>query len=355
MPTKERVSLAGRMTKYVDTAGRRSVAVLAATLVWAACFGPPAIAATEIDQSVKPGFPVTIDKVWCKGIKAKSWNQLRSFRWLGDLTVTEEALEFVGKKKALTIPLDSVRIVSLGKLKGDVNTDWIVLELAQPGGTGIIGFRDGAKLGYGQRTEEMFFRLRGLLQQLGAAQFSAPPGFVPYTKFDTQAGIFVPEGWNEYAHAVVYEGDARPAGSLIFSPQKLVTEAEVEEALRGQRASILVHLSEQTRGMSCDGFSEKARTDLLDRAASDLVADYTFQVANPPQATAATISGCQGLRIRGHSRSSDGIELWLDRRVVAHGRALFVIELRSSEADPADLVETLDRVAAGLRFAAAHR
>jgi len=343
------------MTKKPDTVGRRVVAALTAALVWAACFGFPANTVTAAEEAGEPELPVTIDKVWCKGIKKKSWNGLGSFRWLADLTVTEDALEFVGKKKALTIPLDSVRIVSLGKLKGDVNTDWIVLELDQPGDTGIIGFRDGSKLGYGQRTEEMFFRLRGLLRQLGVAHFSAPQGFVPYTKFDTQAGIIIPEGWNEYAHAVIYEGDNRPAGSLIFSAHKIVTKSEVEEAMRGERPAIFVHLSEQTRGMSCDGFSEKAREGLLDRAAADLVADYTFHVVDAPQSTAVPISECQGLSIRGHSRSANGTELWLERRVVAHGRALYTIDLRSSEANPGELVETLNRVANGLRFAVAHR
>ena len=112
--------------------GRRWLAGLFVICLASAPWPGDAGAAEDDDATL--ALPTAIDKVWLRTDKA-GWAGVKSRRSSGDLIITEEALDFGGQKKAFYIPLDAIVMVSLGKLKNDVNTDWVVLRLEELGAT----------------------------------------------------------------------------------------------------------------------------------------------------------------------------------------------------------------------------
>ena len=100
--------------------------------------------------------------------------------------------------------MERIHFISFGKLKGDVDTDWVVFSVGVAPPYGIVGVKDGRKLGFGTRTRELFENLRDVARELSAAQFRVPAGYRAYEDPAGECSLAIPEEWSEYLRSMVY-------------------------------------------------------------------------------------------------------------------------------------------------------
>jgi len=312
-------------------------------------------------KDVRPdgvSLPLTIERVWFKSSK-----KLVSSG--GDLTISREGLELVTRKKTLHLPLEELYVFSFGKFKSDVNTDWAILGIGASGPAQLLAIRDGKKLGYGQRTRQIYELLRSALKQLGAAQYDVPPGFVPYDIFSQQFSMAVPEGWHPHLESLVVQADGRSWGTTIFSSLKidhprpdatgirLKDDPNLERVLSGEVPAFFVGRSEIAGGMSCNGFTDKAKRILAEREADRSADILGYPLVEPLTLTPATVGLCSGLRARGTSRRPDGKSVRIDLFVVASGETLYVAGLRTLEEQYESMRELFEAAVSTIRFSVA--
>ncbi len=303
-----------------------------------------------------PSFPRTLEKVWYRTASGRS---------AGDLTITPDTLEFFGKKRSFSIPFSAISMISLGKMQGDLNNDWVVLALDQGETRELVGIRDGRKLGYGQRTEDMAEVILTAARRYAWAQFRAPPEFEAYSELDHVFAMGVPRGWSSYHHELVSVGSAVVWGTVVFTPRELTTatgppasddETKRDRALAqiqsGELTAWVVHRMEAVGGMSCDGFSDKAQRTLGSWIANDPFFAEPFQIDEPPRFESTTLGPCAALRLLARS-GTGGEDPLLDLRVGSHNGMAILVGLRSTAARYATDVELFARALATFEFAVA--
>lgn len=283
--------------------------------------------------------PVTFDKVWFRTGKKRGWG---GAGLTGALTISETELHLSSHKRDVSVPLDSILRVSYGKMRGDVDTDWIVMSVLEEGERRLIGFRDGRKFGYGQQTDEIRETIMAVIRQAGAAQYGVPEGFRAYDELDEQFTMAIPLGWSVYHRTLIATGQHGFRGEAIFSREPVVSETERDperreelrrQALRaiddGEAGAFFVDRREAPRGMRCEGFTEKGMARLQQWVAEDPLFDEGRGVDESVRTEPVVIDGCSGLRIVRHSRRPEGVERVLDLRVVSDDEIVFLIGLRS--------------------------
>ncbi|HKQ60691.1 MAG TPA: hypothetical protein VJS92_05350 [Candidatus Polarisedimenticolaceae bacterium] len=313
----------------------RAIRLLAALAVAACC--------------VQAAEPPAFSKVWYRSEKGKV---------TGDLSFSPDALVIEGSKRRVTIPFSGIRIVSLGKMRRDVNTEWIVLGIKASGRRQVVGLRDGRKLGYGQRTGEIYEAILAALRTAGAAQFSVPTGFRPWNDLGYQIALAVPQEWTVLHPSQIFVEGQNRRGETVFSPDPVVRDADgkpsgelLERLARGELRGFWLERSEAGAGMRCAGLSAAAEKQIVERAAAQLGPDVT--VTQPAQATPIEIDGCRGVHVEARGRRGDGAELRLDLRAAASGDTLYVLGRRSLERAAATDAELFEAAAASVRFAVA--
>jgi hypothetical protein len=277
--------------------------------------------------------PLTIERVWFKASK-----KLVSSG--GDLTISQEGLELVTQKKTLLIPLEDLYVLSWGRFKSDVDTDWAVLGIGASGPADLLAIRDGKKLGYGQRTRQIYESLQSALKQLGAAQYDVPPGFEAYDVFSQQFSMAVPQGWDQHVESLVVQGDGHSWGTTIFSSEeiehpkpdstgiRLQDDPNLQRVLSGEVPAFFVGRSTAESGMSCTGFTDKAKRKLLEREENRAADLLGYPMVEPFTLTPATAGLCSGLRARGVSLRPDGDRVRIDIYLVANEETLYVAGVR---------------------------
>ena len=312
---------------------RRTAAWVVAAALAGAAPGPPA---AEPPQSGRPqvALPLAIDRLWLRA---------GGERREGDLIVSASGLEFTARKRVFSYPLDRVRVLSLGKMAGDVDTEWVVLAVGVSRPYDLIGLRDGSKWGYGGRTQEIYHQLRSVMKQLGAAQFRVPPGHVVHEDPEHTCTFAIPDGWSSYLDSLVVLGGRAALGTTILSRDRVryveregsadarvVDDLELlDRILAGESPGFFVERTEAGRGMRCEGFSAAGKERVLQRARDDLVFAEGWEVVQAPAVTAAEIGGCQGLHVVGRSRRPDGAEVVLELYAAAPGDRLHLFGLRA--------------------------
>ncbi len=278
--------------------------------------------------------PVTIEEVWYRSYKKRSIG--RPYSVSGNLIVSADTIEIVNKKKRVTIKMDDVRIVSYGKMRGDVDTDWAVLGLGEPGSNRIIGIRDGKRMGYGGRTRSIYETVLGGARQAAAGQFRVPDGFRLYEELMDFCTLAVPQDWTSYLESLVFVGDGTPWGRILFSAESIrrierkedgsplmVEDRKIlSQVNAGELPAFYVERRPSGRGMSCDGFTEKAERRLL----ADLGRDPGGPEADGLTVTPIIIDGCSGLSVRGRSAAAVEVEI----RAVAKRDTLYLFGMRAS-------------------------
>jgi len=289
------------------------------------------------DESIQ--LPVTFNRVWFRNGKKRGWG---GAALTGELTVGEAELHLSSPKRDVSVPLSSIHRVSFGKMRGDVDTDWIVMSILEDGQRRLIGFRDGRKMGYGQHTDEIYQAIMAAVRRAGAAQYDVPAGFEPYLELEGQLTLAIPRGWSAYHRALTATDRHGFWGEAIFSPEPVVSPTEQDperreelrrQALRaidsGEAGAFFVERREARRGMRCEGFSDKAVQLLQQWVAEDPLFEQGRSVDESVRTLPVVIDDCNGLRVVRHSRQPDDVERVLDLRAISDGEIVFLFGLRS--------------------------
>lgn len=320
--------------------------------------GPPA---AEGGESIQ--IPVTFDRVWFRDGQRRGWG---GAGLTGELTVSETKLHLACPKRNLTVPLSSIHRVSYGKMRGDVDTDWIVMSILDDGERRLIGFRDGRKMGYGQHTDEIYQTILAAVRRAGVAQYDVPAGFEAYVGLEGQLTLAIPQGWSVYHRALTATDRHGFWGEAIFSPEPVLSTTEQDperreelrrEALQaidsGAADAFFVDRREARRGMRCRGFSDKAVKLLQQWVAEDPLFAQARGVEESIRTQPIVVDGCNGLRIVKHSGQGDEVERVLDLRAVSDDEIVFLFGLRSQDDRYDEDLERFETAVRSVRFSVA--
>jgi len=297
----------------------------------------PALHAQVQDEEAVATDDNRIKRVWSREIKKKGNATMRT---AGDLVLSDDLLEFEAahKKKSFSIRLDDIHTLSYGKLAQDVDTEWIVLALKEHAGGRLLGFRDGRKFGYGTKTEEIYERLRELMERTGNAQYDVPDGFRTYDELGKQFTLAYPAEWHSFHQSVIEADEDLILGSLIFTPTEISRDDDAAElhgfAIERERAA---------DGMRCSGISKRHRNNLIERVARERLLNGDNTVVQQPLVSEVRIDRCDGIRITAQSRRPDGSLASLDYRIVSDGGVAHLLIRRSiaSDSEGAAIFETI--------------
>jgi hypothetical protein len=340
----------------------KTIRIPMAWMAIAVLFAAPSVAAPE---PVEVSLPLTVEHVWFRTVKGSP--TIRLFNTKGDLTVGPDGISFSTSKKTVEIPIDHVQQISYGKIKGDVDTEWVLFGVGEQRADAIVAVRDGRKLGYGQKTWEIYEKLKAALEQLSAAQYGAPQGLRSFHEFARQFTLAVPDGWDTYLESLVYVGERAPWGTIIVSSEEIrqparpdgdgarraVDEGTLDRVRLGEIPGFFIERMPVEKGMKCKGFSEKGMERLLDLAAEGALFHGGGKLAGIPTASPELIDRCNGLRLRGQVVAEDGTRTEIDLHAAAEGDTLFVFGLRAIPQRYEEYREVLDASLATLMFSVA--
>jgi hypothetical protein len=156
-----------------------------------------------------------------------------------------------------------------------------------------------------------------------------PDGFVLFEGRKDQFTIAIPKDWMAYDQSRVL-GEQQPqkmkGGTGIFNvivfyrAQEQASDGALSvETIRkidsGEVPSFLVLKMAAEKGMSCEGFSEKAEKHVVKIMGMDA-----------SQSEPSPVAGCKGVRVRGDGRRSSAQDVY----AVSDGRILYLFTLRNS-------------------------
>jgi len=297
-----------------------------------------ALAGDAADQQPPDGtWPRTVPRVW---YRTGTQRGIAGPKLTGDLVITPESLELLASKRDVSIPFDAVRMISLGKMRGDVDTEWVVLSVQRGDERELVGLRDGRKFGYGGRTTEIYEMLHETAQRFSWAQFSAPEGFRPYPELDRVFAVAVPQGWSTYHHDMESVDGLVRWGTVVFTPRPLLEETAtgkerrhaLEAIQRGQMTAWVVDRREVEGGMSCEGFHKNALRTLGGWISEDPFFGQPFTVGESPAFEPTRIDGCAGLALALRAEEDGPDTPVLELRIVAREGTLVLMGLRSTVA-----------------------
>jgi len=317
----------------------------AAPWIVAICCGPLLLASpppADAPNEERVRLPLTVENVWFRSQKGKS--PVRLFNTKGDLTIREDGMAFHTNKQSVEIPLERIQVISYGKTRGDVDTEWTLLGIGDERLETVLAIRDGNKLGYGQRSWEIYRTIRRALRSLGAAQYAMPEGFKVFDDFDLHFTIGIPTEWHSYIESVVIIGHRASQGTVVFSEEPLrrevgaaagqrsrqkTDEAALVRALSGAAPAFFVERLAAGRGMTCDQVSDKARRRVLEQAAAGELFHGGGKFVALPTVTPIVVDRCKGLRLRGRVADRVGVTTEVDLHGVVQGDTLYVFGLRA--------------------------
>jgi len=316
------------------------------------------VTASEVPSA--DGYPRTIEKIWYRTGKERGFTGPKHS---GDLMITRDSLEFLSKKADISIPFESVGMISFGKMRGDVNTDWVVLTVRDGSVQRLIGFRDGRRLGYGHRTPEIFETVLEIAEELSWGQFMAPDGLEPYTELDHLLAVAVPEGWASYHHEMISSAGSVSWGTVVFTPEAMTSDASenhlevserelaLEAIQRGETTAWVVRRVESTGGMSCEGFTDKALKTLAGWIARDPFLNVPFDPPGSAAFEAVTIGACQGVRAVLRADGSTAPVPVVELRAVTQGHATLIMALRTTAEDHENDLKLFEAALPTVKFA----
>jgi hypothetical protein len=317
--------------------------------------GGPDLAGSEETAQEAIQLPKTLEQVWYRPGHRRGFGGAKH---TGDLTLTADTIYFTTKRKEIIIPMKAIRVASFGKMRGDVDTDWLVLSIEHPGLPKLLGLRDGRRFGYGQQTEQLRKTVMAALRLAPAAQFDVPEGYAVFEGMDRQFMMAFPVDWSTHPVLLVETEDGSLWGKTLVTAQPIDESGDdVRSFDRGELPGFFIDTRELVKGMSCKGFSKQGRKTLLDWIAEVAIpGSLTASRAEPPAepvVESIDMDRCMGLRVLFRGAGADGIERVLDVRAVADSDNIILLGLPSLAAEYDQRLNTFEKVVSSFRLAVA--
>jgi hypothetical protein len=288
--------------------------------------------------------PVSFDKVW---YRPGSRGGFGGAKETGFLTIGKEGIEFAAKKSAQVWSWDKIENASYGRMRGDIDTDWVVLGLTDAGGERItVGFRDGQKLGYGQSTVRLFETIISALRQNEAGPWAVPSGFQLFDDLYKQFTIAYPIGWQPH-HENMTALDGKPIwGRSWFGGQPwaelrsdAVLQAKaIKQLERGQAQGLLLDRLAAPKGLRCDADEEKAVKRLLPMI-EERLDPLRWSIA--PQVETVRLDGCNAWSFVGTAATSNGDPGEVRITAISDGLSVYLMQSRGDlDATEIEIFET---------------
>lgn len=119
---------------------------------------------------------------------------------------------------------------------------------------------------------------------------------------------------------------------------------------RGEIPSFFVNCHEVIKGMSCDGFSKKARGEVLKMVKGDDIFAKNKKAAKQVKADTISVGGCRGLRIIGEVPTPDN-EGWVTNvNAFSDGKTLYLFTLRNKKNHYDQNIEVFEKVISTVKF-----
>ena len=291
-----------------------------------------------VPAEAPPVLPHTVERVWYRG-EDRPFGKI--FRAGGDLVIREDSLEFVHRKHGWSVPLEGISMIALGVMKGDVDTDWVILVLRDGQPERVVGIRDGHRLGYGRETRGIFELLREVARSRKVAQFDVPEGLEPYEQLDRMLAVAFPAGWHPLHLSRSIDLDhVLPLGRTSFTPD----EVETADQLEGGVTRLLVERTDVSgyESAGCrDGLPGRLQAEIMERFAADPVSMGGLTLTRAPDAAPLTIGSCQGIRVVLEGTGSDGIVRRGDLVAVVWNGVLFQVSLVADREQGSELMDAI--------------
>ncbi len=304
---------------------------------WFRCLWVLAVLGATALQAA-PVLPKTVERVWYRG-EHRPFGKV--FRAGGDLTIREDGLEFIHRKHGWSVALDRISSISLGPMKGDVDTDWVILVLRDGQPDHVIGIRDGHRMGFGQKTRGIYELLLDVARSRKVAQFDVPPGLLPYEPLDRMLAFAYPAGWHPFQLSREINPDhTLPLGRTTFTPELL----ETVDRLGGGATRLLVERSDVSAygSAGCSGgLPGNLQAEIMERFAVDPVSMGGLTLIAAPDAAPVTIGRCRGIRVVVEGTGTDGVTRRGDLVAVVWNGLLFEVSLVADREDGPELMEAI--------------
>jgi hypothetical protein len=170
-----------------------------------------------------------------------------------------------------------------------------------------------------------------------------PEGSSLYRAYPHQFSLALQEGWTAHDQSLMSGGELGPFNLIIFSPVDMAAlmaptkDAEAIERMKevmldldtGKIECFMLNRHAAGKGMTCEGFSDKAVRKVLKMASEHSFLQKGADVVQEPRAERLAVGGCQGLRVFASGRTPNGSEWAVDTRAVADGEILYLFFVRT--------------------------
>jgi hypothetical protein len=186
----------------------------------------------------------------------------------------------------------------------------------------------------------------------------AEDGLVPEENLKDQITLSIPVGWSAHDQTRLLTGKPGPLGTVLYSSTNFQQEGgsignaydewkeTVEKTLAGEIPMLQLDRIPAVRGATCRGFTAAAQAKILKMVREqDEMFSPSYMVLDAPRGEPVRLPRANGLRVRGRSRNSEGVEWELDIIAVADGKTVYLLYGRGNTLFIGRSSEILDLVA----------
>lgn len=208
----------------------------------------------------------------------------------------------------------------------------------------------------------------GLFLVTDAASARIPEGFVLFDGMKDQFQLALPAGWSALDQGEMMTGKKEKTGMpVIFSAEAIDLKPTKDQEALTKMVDQITRLQEGVmpgfvldrlaakRGMTCEGFDEKAAKGLLKLMLTDPMFGSGQKTLEKPSASPAGTGGCAGLRVKGKAENAKGEVRVMDIFAVSDGDVLFLFKLVNLEKHHAVNVGQFETIMGTLEMLAARK
>jgi hypothetical protein len=161
---------------------------------------------------------------------------------------------------------------------------------------------------------------------------------VPEESLKDQIELSIPAGWSAFEQTRLLTGSPGPLGIVLYSSTSFEFSGQggskadeewqemLKRTLTGEIPMLHLDRIPAVRGAACKGFTAAAQAKILKMVREqDEMFSPSYTVLDAPRGEPVRLPRANGLRVRGRSRDSGGVEWELDIIAVADGKTVYLL------------------------------